>query len=76
MLNLDHQEIEIQCTECGFYNPVFLKQIHIKDTIICHGCKSNIDLNDYKNEYRKVKKELDKSLNNLKKSFNNIRIEL
>lgn len=79
MINIDDFEIEIECPKCNFYNPVYLKQIRLRDVIICRGCKANIQLEDYMNEMRKEEQRIRKSFRDLERSINklnNIKIEL
>lgn len=55
-MNIDKIKLDIICPKCNFYNRIFLKQILIKDVIICRGCKINLQLIDYMNEYGKTRK--------------------
>jgi phage FluMu protein Com len=65
MINLDKFEIEVKCPRCGVYNEIFLRQVRIRSIIICRGCKGNIQLEDYMNEYRKTKRNIAKSVREL-----------
>ncbi len=70
MINLDSIEIDIDCPKCNFKNQIFLKSIRLKDVIICHGCKRNIQLEDHMNTFRKTKKELERQFNEIQKMLN------
>lgn len=79
MLSIDPLQIEFNCPECGFYNEATIKEVRIRDIIICRGCKSNIQLEDYMNEVRKAERQFRnemKKLNNTFKELGNISIEL
>jgi len=65
MINLDKLKIEVKCPRCGFYNKIFLRQVRIRSIIICRGCKGNIQIEDYMNEYRKTKRNIAKSVREL-----------
>lgn len=53
--DIDSMEVEIQCPLCSFYNPIWIKQARLRDTIICRGCKANIMLDDNMNTVRKAR---------------------
>jgi len=72
MLNLDNQSFDFSCPSCGFYNPVTLKQIRLRDTIICRGCKAILNLDDYMNEIRKDVKSIKKMIQELEKQLSKI----
>lgn len=65
MIDIGREEIEIQCPECRFYNPIFIRQARLRDVIICRGCKRNIRLNDHMNEVRKAERQLRKAFQDL-----------
>lgn len=69
MIGIGSHEIEIDCPRCRFYNPIYLKQIIYRDVIICRGCKSNLKLDDYSNEVRKVKQQISNIFKDLKNLF-------
>lgn len=69
MIDLDKHELDIQCPKCSFYNPVWLKQARLRDTVICRGCKSNIHLDDQMNETRKVVKSVNRALAELEETL-------
>lgn len=79
MIDIDAYETEIPCPRCDFYNPVYLRQIRLRDVIICRGCKSNIQLEDYMNEMRKGEQRIRRSFQDLERTLSklgNIKIEL
>lgn len=76
MINFDKHEIEIQCPECSFYNPIWLKQARLRDTIICRGCKSNIHLDDQMNETRKAIRSIRRAMNELEETLNGLSLEI
>jgi hypothetical protein len=59
VLRLDYIEFDIQCPRCQFLNPAYLRQVITRDVIICRGCKVNINLDDYLNEARRSKRQLE-----------------
>lgn len=69
MLNFDKHEIEVQCPECSFYNPIWLKQARLRDVIICRGCKSNIRLDDQMNETRKAIRSIRRAMREFEQSL-------
>lgn len=69
MLDLDTIEIELQCPECGFYNPILIKQARLRDVIICRGCKSNIRLDDQMNTVRKVVRDVNQAVSDFLKKL-------
>lgn len=79
MFDLDNKEIEINCPNCDFFNPIKLKDVRLRNVIICRGCKSNLQLDDYMNSYRiqqqKIKAILDEITKTIKE-INNIQINL
>src|SRR6266581_393430 len=54
MIDLDGHTIEVECPRWRFYNPITLKQVRLRDAIICRGCKVTIQLEDHMNETRKA----------------------
>lgn len=65
MINLDKFSIKIDCPNCGFFNPVTIKEIRLRDAIICRGCKSTINFDDSMNETRKTVREINRQLNEI-----------
>lgn len=69
MFSLDRLSIDVPCPRCGFYNYVFLGQVKLRDVIICRGCKINLQLDDYMNEYRKAEMQIRSAVEGLSKTF-------
>lgn len=74
MINLDKHIIEVECPKCHFYNKISLRQIRTRSLIICRGCKINIQLEDFMNEYRNAKRRIETAIEGFKKSFENLKI--
>jgi hypothetical protein len=71
-IDIDSFEIEIECPQCGFYNPICMKQARLLDVIICRGCKRNIQLNDSMNTVRKARRQILEQFNEMKKYIEKI----
>jgi hypothetical protein len=56
VLSMDNVPIEAICPVCDFFNEVNLKQVRLRDVVICRGCKASIQLEDYMNECRKAER--------------------
>jgi hypothetical protein len=69
MLDLEHAEFEIPCPACKFYNPILLKQVLTRATVICRGCHATLVLNDKNNEVRRGLKQIKDSLDDLERAF-------
>lgn len=69
MFSLDKLSIDVPCPRCGFYNDIFLKQVKVRDVVICRGCKGNIQLDDYMNEYLKANRRIRKAIKDLSGVF-------
>ncbi len=54
MIDLDHYPFEVPCPRCRFFNTFTLKQVRLRDAVICRGCHLTINLDDYMNETRKA----------------------
>lgn len=76
MINLDIHEIEFQCPSCDFYNKIQLKQIRLRDVVICRGCKSNIRLDDQMNETKKAIRSIRRAMNELEETLKGMSLEL
>lgn len=72
MFNLDRQKIEFPCPACGFYNSAFLRQVRLRDALVCRGCKSNIRLDDHMNEYRKAARRIARSVHALQATLSKL----
>lgn len=71
-MDIDSHEVDIECPQCGFYNPIWIKQARLRDTIICRGCKNNIRLDDSMNTVRKVRNMLMKAFRELEAEIEKI----
>lgn len=69
MTNFDKNEIEVCCPTCDFYSNVTLKQIRLRDTVICRGCKATLNFNDYMDTLKKAIRKLNKVIDGLSKTF-------
>jgi hypothetical protein len=76
MINIDNQELDFQCPNCGFFNPFLFKQAPLRDVIICRGCKGNIHLDDNMNECRKASKSIRNALAGLENSLKNLNLTI
>jgi len=76
LINIDNFTVEFACPECGFYNPIFLKQARLRDTIICRGCKANIQLDDQMNECQKVTRQVKRAFQDLEDSLGDMEITI
>jgi len=72
MIDLSRHRVDLTCPSCKFINPVALKQVRIRDVIICRGCKSNIQLQDHLNSVRKSLKSFRREMDALMKAFESI----
>jgi hypothetical protein len=72
MIDLSKHKVDLICPSCKFINPVTLKQVKIRDVIICRGCKSNIQLQDHLNSVRKSLKSFRREMDSLMKAFDGI----
>ncbi len=72
MLDLDKHTVEVDCPQCGFYNPITLKQVRLRDAVICRGCKSTIRLEDHMNETRKAIRSVNRALQELEEQFRSL----
>lgn len=68
MLDIDSHKLDFQCPSCHFFNAVTLKQVRLRDVLICRGCNSNIQLDDFMNEYRKGLREIRRAMRSLEQT--------
>lgn len=73
MFNIDKEGIELACPRCGFYNPVTLKQIRLRDAVICRGCKVTINFEDHMNETRKAVRSINRAFRELQDQLDSMR---
>lgn len=71
-MNIDSFEVEIECPNCDFYNPIWLMQARLRDTIICRGCKFNIRLDDSMNTVRKARRRILEQFKKMKRQIEEI----
>lgn len=72
MINLDNHSLEFPCPSCGFFNPVTLKQVRLRDAIICRGCKTTIRFEDHMNETRKAIRSITRALQEFEEEIKKI----
>lgn len=72
----DKATVEFPCPRCGFYNAIFVKQIRLRDVVICRGCKANIQMDDHMNENRNAARNIRRSLQRLRDSFRKMTVRL
>lgn len=76
MINLDNHNIEFQCPSCKFYNNIQLKQVRLRDVIICRGCKSNIRLDDLMNETKKAIRSIRRAMNEFEETLKEMSLKI
>ncbi len=67
--DIDGVEVHVDCPRCRFANPVWLKQIRLRDVVICRGCKCNLQLEDQMNTFRKARETLNRQMQELKRTI-------
>ena len=75
-LNLDRQRIYLQCPRCNFWARPFLRQVRHRETIICGGCKSNIQLDDNLGSLRKTQRQVEMALHELEEQLRGLTINI
>jgi hypothetical protein len=73
MTTLDRVGLEVHCPRCRFGNSVVYRQVRLRDVIICRGCKANIRLDDYMNECRKARQQMNRAVAELEQMLASIR---
>jgi hypothetical protein len=73
MFDLDNYSFDVECPRCYFYNPLSLKQVRLRDAVICRGCKTTIKLEDHMNETRKAIRSIHNAVRDLEDQFNKMR---
>lgn len=79
LINLDRHSIDIACPRCKFFNTVTLKQVRIRDAVICRGCKVTIRFEDHMNETRKAIRSINRAMQELEdtlKGMGKVKIRL
>jgi hypothetical protein len=67
--DIDGFEVEIECPRCRFINPAWVKQVRLRDAIICRGCKCNIRLEDQMNTIRKARESVNRQVRELQQTL-------
>jgi hypothetical protein len=73
MLNLDRHSFEFPCPKCSFYNSATVRQVRLRDILICRGCKTNLQLDDYMNSFRKSRERIQTAARDLQRALNKLR---
>ena len=73
---LDDETIVVECPQCRFETDVTLREIRLRDAIICRGCKAILQLDDYMCQIRKAQLSIERALCELEQSFGNITSEI
>jgi len=69
VINLDAHEVTFTCPRCRFHNSARLKQVRLRDVVICRGCRGNIQLDDFMNSYRRARLSIEHALDDLRRAF-------
>lgn len=72
MIEIDDYELDFACPRCGFYNPVTLKKVRLRDAVICRGCKAMIRFEDHMNETRNAVRRINRALRRLEEQMSKI----
>jgi hypothetical protein len=73
MIDVDNLDLEGACPRCGFVYQFTLKQVWLRDVVICRGCKCNLQLDDHLNTARKARTAIRQAFGELEKSLNSLR---
>jgi len=66
---IDSAPIDFPCPRCAFHNRATIKQVRLRDVVICRGCKANIRLEDQMNTVRIAERMVRKSIEQLAESM-------
>jgi len=69
MLDLDSLSLDTVCPRCRFWNDFTVRQVRLRDVIICRGCHSNIQLEDELNTVRKARTAVNRAMRELEDSL-------
>lgn len=72
MLDVEELDFDVPCPGCGFYNPISLKQVILRDTVLCRGCHASLELDDRGNETRRGVRRIQSSLDDLERTFRSL----
>ena len=67
--DIDGHEVKIECPRCRFVTPVWIKQVRLRDVVICRGCKCNLRLEDQMNTVRKARESVNRQMRELQRTF-------
>ncbi len=73
---LARQRMYVSCPRCNFWSRPFLRQIRDRHTIICGGCKGNIQLDDHLGSFWKAQRQLRRALQVLREQLGSITINI
>ena len=68
-IDIDNHKIDIHCPSCHFFNTVTLKQVRLRDVVICRGCKANISLEDHLNMTRKTIRSFQRAMRQIEEQL-------
>ncbi len=71
-MNIQNVTIQLTCPKCGFENPVTLKQIRLRDAVICRGCKVTLRFEDHLNETRKATRSIARAFREIEDQLRSI----
>ncbi len=69
MIDIDSLTIDIRCPLCRFLNTVTLKQVRLRDVVLCRGCKTNIRLEDHLNTAKKTIRSFQRAMRELEEQL-------
>jgi hypothetical protein len=73
---IDKASIDVPCPRCAFHNRVTVKQVRLRDVVICRGCKANIRLEDQMNTVRIAERMVRQSIEELSDSIKALNMTL
>lgn len=68
-MHFDGIPLTATCPLCEFQNTFTVKQVRLRDIIICRGCKANIQLADHMNECKKMNYQTERAIDEFQKSL-------
>jgi hypothetical protein len=72
MFDLDSLGIDSICPRCGFWNDFTVRQVRLRDVIICRGYHISMQLDDQLNTVRKARTALNRATRELEDSLKSI----
>ena len=73
---IDKAPIQLSCPRCDFQNRATIRQVRLRDVIICRGCKSNIQLEDQMNTVRIAERRIRQSLDEFTEAIKSLNMTL